>query len=226
MPLGLFRSKTFTLANATCALSYITQQLTTYLFPFFLINVLHLTSDKSGMVLLASPIAMMVLSPVGGSLADKFGTRLPAVAGLLLIAVNCIFVGFFKDTMSLLIVIPVLVMVGAGNGLSVPAINSAILGSVPREDSGVASGMLATMRNIGNTFGTAIGSVMLVSRQAHYGSVPGLNKNDIYLLSQRDTFLVGLLLMVTAIVLVMQIPSKKRRFNGNQRGLLHNTRAG
>jgi EmrB/QacA subfamily drug resistance transporter len=209
MPLSLFRSKTFTLANAACALSYITQQLTTYLFPFFLINVLLLTSDKSGMVLLASPIAMMVLSPVGGALTDRYGSRLPAAMGLLLIAVNSILVGFFKEDMSLLFVIPVLVMVGAGNGLSVPAINSAILGAAPRESSGVASGMLATMRNIGNTFGTAIGSVVLISRQAHYGSVAGLDKNQMYLFSQRDTFLVGFVLAAAAIVLVMRLPAKK-----------------
>ena len=108
-----------------------TQQLTTYLFPFFLINILLLKSDKAGLVLLALPVVMMIISPFGGGLSDKYGTHLPAVAGLSLIALNSILVGFFKENTSIIFVILVLCMVGAGNGLSVSAINSAILGSAP-----------------------------------------------------------------------------------------------
>lgn len=209
MPLSLFENSTFSLANATCALSYMTQQLTAYLFPFFLINTLSLSAEKAGMVLLASPIAMMIASPFGGDLSDKYGTRRPAIAGLILIALNCFLVGFFKENMSILLVVLVLLMVGAGNGLSVSAINSAILGSVSKGHSGIASGMLATMRNIGNTFGTAIGSVMLITRQAHYAADLGLSKNTIYIYAQKDTFLVGLGIAILAIILVMKIPDKR-----------------
>nr|WP_315020498.1 MFS transporter [uncultured Aminipila sp.] len=211
MPLNLFQNRTFSLANATCALSYMTQQLTAYLFPFFLINTLSLSADKAGVVLLASPVAMMIASPFGGDLSDKYGTRKPAIAGLILIALNCFLVGFFKENMSILLVMVVLSMVGAGNGLSVSAINSAILGSVSKEYSGIASGMLATMRNIGNTFGTAIGSVMLITRQAHYAAESGLSKNAIYLCAQKDTFLVGLGIAILAIILVMKIPDKMQQ---------------
>ncbi|MBN7772595.1 MFS transporter [Clostridium aminobutyricum] len=211
MPLELFKNRTFSLANATCALSYMTQQLTIYVFPFFLINTLLLPSDKSGLILLASPAAMMIASPLGGSLSDRYGTRRPAVIGLLLIAMNCILVGFFKENMSIFFIILVLLMVGAGNGLSVSAINSAILGSVPKEHSGVASGMLATMRNIGNTFGTAIASVILIIRQTHYAIDPGLSKNAGYLLAQRDTFLVGFGLVLLAVLLIMRIPDNSQK---------------
>jgi EmrB/QacA subfamily drug resistance transporter len=211
IPLGLFRNKTFSRANITCALSYMTQQLTAYLFPFFLINILLLKSDQAGMILLASPLVMMMTSPFGGSLSDKYGTRIPAVAGLSFIALSSILVGFFKENVSIIFVIVVLCMVGAGNGLSVSAINSAILGSAPKEYSGVASGMLATMRNTGQTLGTAIGSVMLITRQAHYEEVAGLGKSTIYIFAQRDTFFVGFILAVLGILLVMQIPRQRFR---------------
>lgn len=211
MPLNLFKNKTFTLANAVSALSYMTQQLTAYLFPFFLIDILALNADKAGLLLLASPIAMMIASPFGGGISDKYGTRKPAMAGLILIALNCVLVGLFKEDMDLLLVILVLCMVGAGNGLSVSAINSAILGSVSKEHSGVASGMLATMRNIGNTFGTAIGSTMLITRQAHYAAEIGLSQNTVYLYAQKDTFLVGLGITLLAIILVLKIPGEENR---------------
>ncbi|MHC1721993.1 MAG: MFS transporter [Aminipila sp.] len=208
MPLSLFKNKIFTLANATSALSYMTQQLTAYLFPFFLINTLGLNADKAGLLLLASPIAMMIASPFGGGISDKYGTRKPAIAGLVLIALNCFLVGFFKENTGFILVMFVLCMVGAGNGLSVSAINSAILGSVSKEYSGIASGMLATMRNIGNTFGTAIASTMLITRQAYYAAETGLSKNAIYLYAQKDTFLVGLVITLLAIILVLRMPDK------------------
>ena len=208
--LVLFRNKTFSLANGACGLSYMTQQLTTYLFPFFLIDILRLPPDKAGLMMLASPILMMLFSPLGGSLSDKVGTKIPAVIGLLLIIGSCIFTGYFRTDTSIIFAIAVLAMVGAGNGLSVSAINSAILGSVPSAQSGVASGMLATARNIGNTMGTAIGSVMLTMRQIHYMSIY-LNKNASYLMAQRDTFYIVIVLSTIAILLIVLIPSRAEK---------------
>ncbi|WP_245157059.1 MFS transporter [Anaerovorax sp. IOR16] len=205
--LNLFHNKTFSFANAACCLSYMTQQLTTYLFPFFLIDIVMLKPDKAGIVMLSFPLAMMIASPFGGTLSDYYGTRRPAVAGLLLIALNCILVGFFNENSNIIFIILTLIMVGGGNGLSVSAINSAILGSVPKEYLGVASGTLATMRTIGNTFGTAIGSVMLITRQTHYSFLQ-LSDNEIYLFAQRDTFLIGLGLVSLAVLSVIKIPDR------------------
>lgn len=216
MPLHLFHNKTFTLANLTCGLSYMTQQLTIYIFPFFLINILQLPSDRAGLILLASPAAMLIASPLGGSLSDEYGTRRPAIIGLLLIALHCILVGFFKADTSVVFIVFVLLLVGCGNGMSVSAINSAILGSVPREHSGVASGMLATMRNIGNTFGTALASVMLIMGQSHYEVHNQFDNNTAYLMAQRDTFWVGLGLVFLAAVLILNIPNRPNKKKRNQ----------
>jgi EmrB/QacA subfamily drug resistance transporter len=207
MPLQLFKNKTFANANAACAFSYMTQQMSVYLLPFFLVNILLLKSDISGFILLSFPLTMMITSPLGGSLFDRYGTRPPVVAGFSLIVLSSVLVGFFKENIALTFVVLVS-MWGAGSGLSVPAVNSAILGSAPREYAGVASGMLATMRNVGNTFGTAIASVIIMMRQTHYGLDAGLSDNTVYLMAQRDTFLVGAFLALSAIFLVMRIPRK------------------
>lgn len=209
LPLDLFKNKTFAFANAVCGLSYMTQQLTTYLFPFFLIHILMLRADKAGFIMLAFPLSMMLSSPLGGTLSDRFGTKRPAVFGLLLIALNCILVGFFNLDSNLYFVTFTLLLVGMGNGLSVSAVNSAILGSAPKKYLGVASGTLATMRTIGNTFGTAIGSVMLVSRQTYYAIRFG--DSESYLLAQRDTFLIGFALVLMAIVFILRIPERTKR---------------
>ncbi len=208
LPLELFHNRTFSCANAVCALSYMTQQLTTYLFPFFLIHILMLQADKAGLLMLAFPLSMMIFSPLGGILSDRLGTRKPTLFGLLLIALNCILVGFFHSESNLFFVMLTLILVGMGNGLSVSAVNSAILGSVPKHYLGVASGTLATMRTIGNTFGTAIGSVMLMSRQSYYSSKFPLSETESYLLAQRDTFFIGLALVFLAICFILRLPNR------------------
>ncbi len=66
MPLTIFRNRTFTLANCTCMLSYLTQQLTTYLYPFFLADVMMMSAYHSGLVMLTAPVTMMIFRQWAG----------------------------------------------------------------------------------------------------------------------------------------------------------------
>lgn len=221
MSLKLFENRTFSMANIICLLSYLVQQLITYLVPFYLIDILLLPSDKSGLIMLASPIMMMIMSPVGGSMTDKYGIRLPSGIGLICICLSCLLMSFLKNSSSYIVVIVTLLAMGAGNGLSVSSINTAILNSAPRDKAGVASGMLATMRNLGQTLGIALGSVMLTYRQMVYNKNINLGVNDIYLLAQRDTYYFGILILIAALILVFLLPhsiiSNKKEYFINQR---------
>ncbi|MDR3594473.1 MAG: MFS transporter [Clostridium sp.] len=206
MSLELFKSRTFSIANVVCMLSYLVQQLITYLVPFYLIDILLLPSDKSGLIMLASPIMMMVMSPVGGSMTDKHGTRLPACIGLIFICGSCLLMSSLKESSVYVIVILALLGAGIGNGLSVSSINTAILNSAPREHAGIASGMLATMRNLGQTLGVASSSVILTSRQLVYNKTPNLSEKGVYLLAQRDTYYFGILILAAALIFVFFLP--------------------
>lgn len=209
MFLKLFNNRTFSFANIVCMLSYLVQQLITYLVPFYLIDILLMPSDASGLVMLASPLMMMVLSPIGGSLTDKRGTRFPSSIGLLFICVSCLIMSFLKETSSYTMVIFTLLIMGIGNGLSVSSINTAILNSAPRENAGVASGMLATMRNLGQTLGVAFSSVILTSRQLFYSHSVKFSSKSIYVLAQRDTYYFGIFILIAALFFVYLLPSHK-----------------
>jgi MFS family permease len=60
-----------------------------------------------------------------------------------------------------------LMLVGLGNGLFQTPNSSAIMGSVPENRLGIASGMLATMRNIGMVLGIAIAGAVFTGQQNH-----------------------------------------------------------
>ncbi len=94
---------------------------------------------------------------------------------------------------------------GAGSGLSTPGFNTAIISSVPKDQAGIASGLLATARNVGLTFGTTLASVMLTVRGDHYMSMRHTETAS-YLMAQRDTYFVGVALALGAAALKACLP--------------------
>ena len=203
MNLSFFRNKTFALGNMINLLLYLIQQMISFLMPFYLINILLLGADTAGLIMLSMPILMMICSPIGGSLADKKGTRFPSGIGLTLYFAGCLVMGLFGETMAFAVAMVVLLLIGAGNGFSVAAINSAVIVAVPSESVGVASGMTTTMRTLGQSGGVLCASMILSLRQPVYGYI---SSGEAYLLAQRDAYYFGMILAALAIVLIWLLP--------------------
>ena len=203
-----FKIKSFSLANIVCVISYFLQQMTTYLIPFFLISILTLPSDISGIIMLASPIPMMFFSPIGGKYADKKGTRASATVGLLFITAACVIMAMLRPAYGAIPVIVALICIGIGNGYSVSAINASILCSVPKHAVGTASGTIATMRNLGQSLGVAVSTAIIAMREPVYlaAGAPG---RYAYVNAQRDAFIAAIALTIVAIILVRMLPNKR-----------------
>jgi EmrB/QacA subfamily drug resistance transporter len=207
MPLSLLKSSSFNIANAASAFSFAAQQMTIYLTPFLLIEVLSLSPDVAGLIMISRPLVMVFSSPFGGAMTDKRGSKLPAFFGLTMIMASCLLMSQATGTSSKMFVTVALLIMGIGCGYSGTAINTAILHVAPLENSGVASGMLATMRNIGQTFGVTFGSLLLTLGTSRYSS-PVLPKQIISVLAQRDAFRFAALLAVVSMLFIYWLPSK------------------
>ena len=215
MRLTLYQNPVFSYANGASVCSYILQQMTNFLLPFYLINMLLVSKSNSGFIMLATPLMMMLFSPYGGKMADRNGSRGPAMAGLGIIAMGCVVMCFLSAATPIPVVVAALLLYGVGNGLSVSAINSAIFSAVPKEHSGMASGMVATLRNLGQGLGVAFGGAIIAVRQSYYLSraAAGMGGPEMassaYLMSQRDAFLFGLCVVAAAIFCMARIPRGK-----------------
>jgi MFS family permease len=216
--LEFFKNPAFALANFSSVCLYTLVQMAIFIVPFFLIDILLVSESASGIVMLATPLAMMLTASTGGKLTDKYGSRRPAIIGLGVIVGGCMLMTAATVEAPLVIVVLAMLLLGVGQGLSVIAINAAIFAPVPKEYTGVASGLVATMRNLGNGLGVAFGSAIMVIRQNHYmsrGSSWGteiLADNQIYMLAQRDTFYFGTL-VVLAAMLCMSRTGDRRQTN-------------
>jgi MFS family permease len=99
----------------------------------------------------------MLVAPIAGALADRFGNKPFMVVGLTLQAagLGCIAV-IAKPGMSYAPLAVALGVAGIGISLCFPTVANAVVGSVPPSDMGIASGTNSALREIGGVFGIAI----------------------------------------------------------------------
>jgi EmrB/QacA subfamily drug resistance transporter len=142
MPLGVFRSLTFSGVNLLTLLLYGALGGALFFMPFLLIQVHGYSATGAGAVFLPFTIVLAVLSRWGGSLVDRFGARLPLIVGPIVMASGFLLLsipgigGAYWTTF----LTPMLVL-GVGMAITVAPLTTTVLNSVPGHQTGVASGI-------------------------------------------------------------------------------------
>ncbi len=154
--LRLFRRRTFAAASAAVMTVDVAMMGTAFMLVIFMVGMMGFTEGKAGLVIAVLPAAALVLSPLAGRLADRTGPRWPAVAGALLSAAGLLALGHLSRTAPVPDVLWRAALVGAGLGLSLPALTAAGMSAVPGGARGAGSGMLNTARQLGFLLGVAI----------------------------------------------------------------------
>jgi len=129
--------------------------------PVFFDRVRHLGARSVGQALLGLTVAMMISSIVGGRLAERIGARAQTLAGSLLALAGLWWFADFARVQVPIDVMPGMLLIGAGVGLTSPPAQAASMSTVGREQSGMAGGVVSTMRYIGGVAGTTTLGVML-----------------------------------------------------------------
>ena len=169
LDLTLFRARTFVGANiaglvAMCAL---------FCFIFFmslyLQDIRGFSPIRTGATFLVSTVAMTVAAPISGKLADRIGPRIPVAAGLALFGASLVGMSIQLDTdVRIWTLFPFFVLGGIGFGLVLPAATTAVVAAVVPEKSGVASGLMQAVRQLGGALGIAIAGAIVVSETSGF----------------------------------------------------------
>jgi EmrB/QacA subfamily drug resistance transporter len=169
----LFRNRLFSVNLVTAMLSFVCIAGTTLLIPFFLEGVMNFNPARIGLLMAVVPVCMGVLAPIAGSLSDRFGTRPMTVIGLAFMLLGYAAVAGVRMEDSLSVYLLRFIPIGLGLGIFNSPNNSAIMGSAPRQRLGVASGLLAITRILGQITGIAVLGAVWAMRVASYaGSLP------------------------------------------------------
>jgi EmrB/QacA subfamily drug resistance transporter len=216
LDLSLFRSQIFSLSLLTGWLVFMALGGSLFLVPFFMQLVLHYPIEHIGLLMAFTPVIGGLVSPLAGNLTDRFGTRSIMLIGLMLMTVGCVAVSTLnaqmQDTDYLLRVIPL----GLGWGMFQSPNNSAILGAVPPERLGIASGLLSLTRTLGQTTGLPLFAAIFAT-----SALAGTKIRDVTLVPpgaivdgfQKTYQIAGLMTAIAAglTIVLWRLESKRHR---------------
>lgn len=141
------------------------------LFPFFQ-AVLGWSGLVSTAALMPMAISMMLSSGLAAKPAERLGSRATTTIGVALAGMGLVFMGLFVSVEGgYLSILPGLVAMGLGMGLSMTPSTEAVTGSLPRDKQGVGS----ALNDITREFGTALGVALLgaLLSAGYRGSIDG-----------------------------------------------------
>ncbi len=159
--LSLFANRVFAFANLSALLNFVATYAVVFLTPFYLSIVLEYDVLHIGLVMAASPVATLFVAPLSGIVSDRIGSRPLAFCGMCLQAAGLFLLSRLQADSGATDVAWRLALAGAGAGLFGSPNNSAVMGSVPPVHLGIASGILAAMRNVGMVLGIAVAGAVL-----------------------------------------------------------------
>lgn len=163
---ALLRNRELTVGLATGLATFVSIAGTIFLMPFYLERVLGYGPREVGLLMSAVPIVLVVAAPLAGIVSDRIGERPVTVVGLALLLIGYLAVGTLGQETTAVGYLLRFLPVGLGMGVFQTPNNSGVMGAVPRHRSGVASGLLALTRTLGQTAGIAVLGSLWAARVA------------------------------------------------------------
>ncbi len=172
LSLALFRSRLFTAANLSLFCITSTQSAVSVLIPFYLQNLMGFTPTQMGWIIIAGSLVIIMVAPVAGALSDRVGSRLLCSIGSALIVIGQFLIASLTLESSIFQMVLPQVLTGLGWAIFNSPNQSAILGSVPHDKVGAASGMTVTTARIGGAMGIALAGALLTYSLSMSGLTP------------------------------------------------------
>ncbi|MGW4461265.1 MFS transporter [Micromonospora sp. NPDC004704] len=177
-PLGLFRIAAFASGNAASLLGSIARGGLQFMLIIWLQGIwlpLHgynyeQTPLWAGIYLLPLTIGFLAAGPLAGALSDRYGARLFAAGGLVVMALSFGGLLLIPSDFNYWVFALLVFLNGLGGGLFAAPNTALVMSSVPARLRGAASGMRATFQNSGMVLSIGVFFSLMVAGLA--GSLP------------------------------------------------------
>ncbi|WP_145474998.1 MFS transporter [Staphylococcus pettenkoferi] len=129
--------------------------------PYILGKLSHLSSWQIGIVNLASPLGLVLISKTAGKLMNRINNIILMSVGLGFMAIAYGSLGLFQSSLTPVLIFGLLFIYGGGGGLFLPSNTSTIMNSVSRSMQGTVGSSQRMVQNIGIALYTAITSLFI-----------------------------------------------------------------
>jgi DHA2 family methylenomycin A resistance protein-like MFS transporter len=156
LPLSIFSSRAFDCSAISGLLINFGVYGQFFVLSLYLQELRHLSPLHVGFVFLVQPGTAALTSLAAGAITVRRGPRIPAVAGAVLATAGTLLIAGVGAHSSLLGIVAGLALLGAGGGLNIPALTTAIISASSRRQVGVAAATFTASRQIGGILGVAV----------------------------------------------------------------------
>ena len=170
LPLHLFSKKYYHIGLITAALSFSSLFVVLVLMPFYLKYVKDLSADLVGLVMMAVPLTLFIVSPTAGLLYDRLGSRYLTTMGLSICTLALLLLMLVSEQTNFIVICMILALLGMGQSMFLAPNTASLLSRIPDVDAGITSGLLATSRNLGMLMGAAFGSIVFAAWYGYFSS--------------------------------------------------------
>ena len=159
--LSIFKNQRFSFACLSSLLNFVALYSVIFLVPWFLADALAYDVFRIGMIMMAFACVTFFMGPISGALSDRIGSRGLGFTGMIVLSLGLFMFSRLTADAKTTDVVWCLAVCGLGGGLFQSPMNSAAMGSAPDQFRGIASSVLAMMRNVGMVFGIAISGTIV-----------------------------------------------------------------
>ena len=156
LPLGIFRNRTFSAANAMTLLVYAALGAVLFFLVLQLQTVTGYGPLAAGVATLPITVCMLLLASRGGRYSARAGPRIPLTFGPIVMGLGTAWlVTVDADASYLTTVLPGLTVFGLGLSLTVAPLTATVLAAAPEEHAGLASGVSNAVARSGSLLSVA-----------------------------------------------------------------------
>lgn len=205
LDLSLFERAAFSNATLSAVLNYICIYTITFLMPFYLLEGRSFSPSQTGLIMTAMPIVMAVVAPISGTISDRIGSRALTSAGMLFLSIGLFLLSGLGPDSGFPRIVVSFCFTGLGAGIFISPNTSALMGAAPRARQGIASGILATARNVGMVLGVGLSGAVFTSilGSDHHPGSPAL------FLALKVSFIVASIIAIAGLLVSLRRPVNK-----------------
>jgi EmrB/QacA subfamily drug resistance transporter len=158
----ILKNRVFAFSGIAALINYSATSAIGFFISLYLQYLKGLDARSAGLIMISQPIAMTLLSPLAGKLSDKRNPGAIASFGMGITASGLILLCFITQSTPDYVIVLLLLLLGTGFGIFSSPNSNAIMSSVEKRHLGIASGVVGTMRMVGQMMSMGI-AMMLIS---------------------------------------------------------------
>ncbi len=164
VPAAILRNRRLVAANLAAFLAFAALLAFIFIGSLLMQQALGYSPTRTGLAWLATTMTVFPTALIGGRLATRVQVRWLLVTGLSAVTAGTLWLTRVPAEASYVVdLLPAFLLVGIGFGLCSPALQIGALSGVDEAATGLASGLVETMREVGGAAGVAVVSTVLVS---------------------------------------------------------------